>query len=91
MGFDEGIFGLYSRIYENRREVELSLEDYLRRRTNISQWVPRRGLGRDNEHAPRLSELAALFPGAGGVRGDAAVDAYRARVEAEDDRVLNAV
>src|SRR3954449_1307328 len=30
MGFDEGIFGLYSRIYENRREVELSLEDYLR-------------------------------------------------------------
>src|SRR5438045_8017025 len=30
MGFDEGTFGLYSRIYENRREVELSLEDYLR-------------------------------------------------------------
>src|ERR1700758_5695849 len=30
MGYDEGIFGLYSRIYENRREVELSLEDYLR-------------------------------------------------------------
>src|SRR5215211_8236197 len=30
MGLDEGIFGLYSRIYENRREVELSLEDYLR-------------------------------------------------------------
>src|SRR4051812_23837411 len=30
MGFDEGIFGFYSRIYENRREVELSLEDYLR-------------------------------------------------------------
>src|SRR5437660_3850546 len=30
MRFDEGIFGIYSRIYENRREVELSLEDYLR-------------------------------------------------------------
>ena len=30
MGFDEGIFGLYSRIYENRRQVEYSLEDYLR-------------------------------------------------------------
>src|ERR1700723_6549 len=27
---DEGIFGLYSRHYENRREVEYSLEDYLR-------------------------------------------------------------
>src|ERR1051326_5790021 len=30
MRFDEGIFGLYSRHYENRREVEYSLEDYLR-------------------------------------------------------------
>src|SRR5512141_1154966 len=30
MRFDEGIFGLYSRLYENRREVEYSLEDYLR-------------------------------------------------------------
>src|ERR1700734_1090202 len=27
---DEGIFSLYSRFYENRREVEYSLEDYLR-------------------------------------------------------------
>src|SRR5213596_3977705 len=31
MRFDEdGIFGLYAQTYENRREVELSLEDYLR-------------------------------------------------------------
>src|ERR1700741_5520011 len=29
MKFDDGIFDLYSRLYENRREVELSLEDYL--------------------------------------------------------------
>jgi len=29
MKFDEGIFGLYSKLYENRREVELSLEEYL--------------------------------------------------------------
>src|ERR1700758_4329443 len=29
MNFDEGIFGLYSRLYDNRREVELSLEEYL--------------------------------------------------------------
>src|SRR5271165_7118518 len=28
---DDGIFGLYSRLYDNRREVELSLEDYLRK------------------------------------------------------------
>jgi len=30
MRFDDGIFGLYSRAYENRREVEYSIEDYLR-------------------------------------------------------------
>src|SRR5207247_7549220 len=30
MRFDEGIFGIYSQTYENRREVEYSLEDYLR-------------------------------------------------------------
>src|SRR5882762_674597 len=30
MRFDDGIFGLYSRMYENRREVEYTLEDYLR-------------------------------------------------------------
>src|ERR1700739_826924 len=30
MRFDEGIFGIYSRMYENRREVEYSLGDYLR-------------------------------------------------------------
>src|SRR3954466_12599330 len=30
MRLDDGIFGLYSRLYENRREVEYSLEDYLR-------------------------------------------------------------
>ena len=29
MKFDDGIFGLYSRLYENRREVEFSLEEYL--------------------------------------------------------------
>src|SRR5882724_6579827 len=29
MKLDDGIFGLYSRLYENRREVELSLEEYL--------------------------------------------------------------
>src|ERR1700761_6116957 len=29
MRFDDGIFDLYSRLYDNRREIELSLEDYL--------------------------------------------------------------
>src|SRR6185295_8597419 len=35
-----------------------TLDDYLRRRTNIAQWVPRGGLGRDNEHVPELMRIA---------------------------------
>jgi serine protein kinase len=31
MSSDDGLFGLYSRLYESQREVEMSLEDYLRR------------------------------------------------------------
>lgn len=31
MSSDDGLFGLYSRLYESQREVEMSLEEYLRR------------------------------------------------------------
>jgi len=31
MSSDDGLFGLYSRLYESQREIEMSLEDYLRR------------------------------------------------------------
>ncbi|HEX9674111.1 MAG TPA: FAD-dependent oxidoreductase [Burkholderiales bacterium] len=68
-----------------------TLEDYLRRRTNIAQWVPRHGLGRGGEHALRLAELAGMFPGVDGVRGAPALAAYEARVAREFDRVLAAV
>src|SRR5271170_3600143 len=30
MRFDEGIFGIYSRMYESEKEIEISLEDYLK-------------------------------------------------------------
>lgn len=36
----------------------LTLDDYLRRRTNIAQWVPRGGLGRHLEHLTHVRELA---------------------------------
>jgi glycerol-3-phosphate dehydrogenase len=40
------------------------LEDYLRRRTNIAQWVPRAGLGAGEEHRPLLERLARDIYGA---------------------------
>ena len=39
-------------------ELCVTLEDYLRRRTNISQWVPRMGLGRNDEHRDALFDVA---------------------------------
>jgi hypothetical protein len=39
-----------------------TLEDYLRRRTNVSQWVPRGGLGRDNENRNHLLLIAEGLP-----------------------------
>ena len=35
-----------------------SLDDYLRRRTNIAQWVPCGGFGADGEHADTLERIA---------------------------------
>lgn len=42
-------------------EFCVSLEDYLRRRTNIAQWIPRMGLGRHGEHRSLLLETAGAF------------------------------
>jgi glycerol-3-phosphate dehydrogenase len=44
-------------------ELCWTLEDYLRRRTNIAQWVPREGLGRRNETLPAVESLALSLCG----------------------------
>lgn len=38
-----------------------TLADYLRRRTNIAQWVPRGGLGRSDEHRQHVLAIARTF------------------------------
>jgi hypothetical protein len=74
-------------------ELEMcwTLDDYLRRRTNVSQWVARRGLGSRDENLPRIRELAAFFLGADGASASAAVERYREHVAREHDAVLAAV
>jgi len=37
------------------------LEDYLRRRTNIAQWIPVGGLGFKNEYLPDLKKISELI------------------------------
>jgi len=44
------------------RELCCTLEDYLRRRTNIAQWIPRGGLGRHNENRKYLTRVSEELP-----------------------------
>ena len=64
-----------------------TLDDYLRRRTNIAQWTPREGFGRTFEHLDRIREIAHA------IRADSAADADVAtahqRVTAEWQRLFN--
>lgn len=39
-------------------EMCCSLDDYLRRRTNLSQWIARQGLGNTDEYIPQLVQAA---------------------------------
>lgn len=43
-------------------EYCLTIDDYLRRRTNIAQWVARNGLGNAHEHLPLITRLAGQLP-----------------------------
>jgi glycerol-3-phosphate dehydrogenase len=69
----------------------LNLEDYLRRRTNISQWVPREGLGKNNENVPHLEQLALQFSGGEPVIARKRVLDYMETVERRFDAVLTQV
>lgn len=86
--------GLQDKVPSLRNCIEkercLNLEDYLRRRTNISQWVPREGLGRNNENVPHLEELALQFSGRNPVMARKLVVDYMETVESRFDSVLTA-
>ena len=65
-----------------------TMEDYLRRRTNISQWVPRQGLGADNAHRKALLAIARVFHGDA---AEAVLAGYEQRVSQQHDRLLSAL
>jgi glycerol-3-phosphate dehydrogenase len=74
-----------------RHESCATLEDYLRRRTNLAQWIPRSGLGKRGENATHLLAIARAIRGvpkdACGSSDEAqlAVDALRKKVGQEDE------
>ncbi len=65
-----------------------SLEDYLRRRTNIAQWVPREGLGEKGEHLPLLRTLSLELANGDAILADQQLNAYREGVENRFDQLI---
>ena len=70
-----------------RHEFCCTLEDYLRRRTNISQWIPREGLGFDDENLPHLKKLAFELSGNDSRQAEITLELYRERVRSGFDRL----
>ena len=69
-------------------EFCLTLDDYLRRRSNIAQWVPRCGLGRDDGN---LEEVRAAAQAIEGDEAEASFEGYRFRVREEYDTLLASI
>lgn len=63
---DPVVSATWARDHEHCR----TLDDYLRRRTNIAQWLPRGGLGRRDEHRAVMLQIARTIH-----RGDTAAAA----------------
>ena len=87
-GLDDPVPSLRSCIEKERC---LNLEDYLRRRTNISQWVPREGLGKNDENVPHLEQLALQFSAGEPSSAKKMVCNYIEAVETRFDSVLTQV
>jgi len=65
-----------------------TLADYLRRRTNISQWVVREGLGRHDQNLAEINEIALALNNGDRNRAAHDVREYRERVQNNFDSVL---
>ena len=65
-----------------------TLDDYLRRRTNISQWVAREGLGRHDENLAEIDQIALTLNHGDHDKAAHSVRRYRERVRNDFDSVL---
>lgn len=72
-----------------RHEYCRTLEDYVRRRTNIAQWVPAGGFGRHDEHTAAMRSIALALHEGDDATATRDLQRWRAQVDAER-RVLDA-
>ena len=62
-------------------EACYTLEDYLRRRSNISQWVANEGFGKHWQNEQLLREIAAVFP-----KGD---EEFKEKISKVKNNIIN--
>ena len=71
-------------------EMCCMLEDFVRRRTNISQWTPRGGLGFQNENREQLFSIACKIHG-DALKAETDLRTYEAKIRKEFDDVIQEV
>jgi glycerol-3-phosphate dehydrogenase len=71
-----------------RYEYCCTIEDYLRRRTPIGQWIPRLGLGRDDVNIDAIRNTALDLAEGHAGRAEALLRRYRGQVAALDRLLL---
>jgi len=69
-------------------ELCVTLQDYLRRRTNISQWVAREGLGQNDEHLAAVERIALTLNRNDQTKARASLEQYREQVATRFDSVI---
>jgi hypothetical protein len=69
-------------------ELCYTLDDYLRRRTNIAQWVRRCGLGRNDENREHLRAISRELSNGDAARADRALERYEAEIVGRFDGLL---
>jgi glycerol-3-phosphate dehydrogenase len=67
----------------SENELCWTLEDYLRRRTNISQWIPRGGLGRGDENLSQIESICRTF-----CADSKMVTEYQNKIREEFDQII---
>lgn len=72
-----------------KNEACWTLEDYLRRRTNIAQWIPRGGLGRHGENVPHMRTLCRVFCDNDEEKARDMLQRYQQKIQSEFDPFMN--
>ena len=85
-----GVHGFVSPEWARDHEFCVTLEDYVRRRTSISQWTPRMGLGPDGGGRAALLDVARrLLTGGDAAAAETMVRDYEERVSSTYDPLLD--